>query len=523
MRQLIIALALILIVSVASVVEARVPRSAPPCNLDPVICNFLSSLRGHHNVLEHITSDPNGARNGAPGYHLWSTHDGAEHLCTATGQGPLTTTDWDCINISDATSTITVQRDDVDVDTSVNTLDFSTDFTVTSSPAGEANVSLNFNGVTGSGQAKQGTEYVPALWNTTTDLTFGGNNVLNLGPIFNIAGATSALSQENRFIIGWITWPSSIVAAPLTAAQQTHGYISSLQSKDTTGGGSSSQVGLDAANSTAINAGLAVNATGNFSTIGGGDHYFSSLRGLVFASDNYANTTASKGQMYGVLGLAEFDAAGFNANRAVGVFASSQVIAGTVDEAIGIEAFASGGTTLNCPIAITSQNPSLDPSLGFRTCIVSAATGTQTITLPDATGTFALTSSGDDLTIEKAVPTLTFSDSTNSTKIEMYLNADLMTFSDPDTANTETLQLDVANQIVHVPGQLNVTGNAAFHGEITSDKSDDIGWSVQTAANQACNTTCNRACVHGWETSAGEVAVDCSDATADKCLCAGSS
>ena len=53
---------------------------------------------------------------------------------------------------------------------------------------------------------------------------------------------------------------------------------------------------------------------------------------------------------------------------------------------------------------------------------------------------------------------------------------------------------------------------------ITSSATGSIGWSIQTGANTDCNTTCTFACVHGWDTSSGEVAVDCADATADKCL-----
>ena len=48
--------------------------------------------------------------------------------------------------------------------------------------------------------------------------------------------------------------------------------------------------------------------------------------------------------------------------------------------------------------------------------------------------------------------------------------------------------------------------------------------SVQAAANQACDTTCTSACVFGVNTAATEAdIVDCADATADECLCAGGS
>lgn len=66
-------------------------------------------------------------------------------------------------------------------------------------------------------------------------------------------------------------------------------------------------------------------------------------------------------------------------------------------------------------------------------------------------------------------------------------------------------------------------GTSSPEGALTIRLStDDIGWTIQSSSNQACNTTCSSSCVHGWETTSGEVAVSCSDATADKCLCAGS-
>lgn len=48
-------------------------------------------------------------------------------------------------------------------------------------------------------------------------------------------------------------------------------------------------------------------------------------------------------------------------------------------------------------------------------------------------------------------------------------------------------------------------------------------WTVSTAANTACNTTCVAACVFGQDTgTANGPIVACSDASADRCLCAGS-
>jgi hypothetical protein len=48
-----------------------------------------------------------------------------------------------------------------------------------------------------------------------------------------------------------------------------------------------------------------------------------------------------------------------------------------------------------------------------------------------------------------------------------------------------------------------------------------MGWTPVNAANQACNTTCTNACVFGMNTGALGNFVDCADATADTCICAG--
>jgi len=74
------------------------------------------------------------------------------------------------------------------------------------------------------------------------------------------------------------------------------------------------------------------------------------------------------------------------------------------------------------------------------------------------------------------------------------------------------------------------TGGAALSGAMvinpagsTSFAGNTMGWSVVAGANTACTTTCTSACVFGVNTAATEAdIVDCADATADECLCAGS-
>jgi hypothetical protein len=65
-------------------------------------------------------------------------------------------------------------------------------------------------------------------------------------------------------------------------------------------------------------------------------------------------------------------------------------------------------------------------------------------------------------------------------------------------------------------------GNIATTGTFTSSATGALGWTVQSATNQACNTTCVSACVVGTDAVTGGF-LACTDATADSCLCAGSS
>lgn len=64
--------------------------------------------------------------------------------------------------------------------------------------------------------------------------------------------------------------------------------------------------------------------------------------------------------------------------------------------------------------------------------------------------------------------------------------------------------------------------NINIAGTISSDRTTTIGWVVKSQANTACTTTCTSAAVFGWDAGATTI-VDATDATADKCVCAGPS
>lgn len=58
---------------------------------------------------------------------------------------------------------------------------------------------------------------------------------------------------------------------------------------------------------------------------------------------------------------------------------------------------------------------------------------------------------------------------------------------------------------------------------IIRSSTTDIGWRIVAAGNQACNTTCASACVFGIDIdSTTNSLLNCTDAAADRCLCAGS-
>lgn len=60
------------------------------------------------------------------------------------------------------------------------------------------------------------------------------------------------------------------------------------------------------------------------------------------------------------------------------------------------------------------------------------------------------------------------------------------------------------------------------NGTFQVDNGSSMGWSVQSSANQACNTTCVSGCVMGMNTAALGNFLACTDATSDTCLCSGS-
>jgi len=75
---------------------------------------------------------------------------------------------------------------------------------------------------------------------------------------------------------------------------------------------------------------------------------------------------------------------------------------------------------------------------------------------------------------------------------------------------------------LEVDGATYLDGTLTVADDLTSSAANDIGWTMQSGANTACNTTCTSGCVFGYDSDT-EVFVNCDGATADVCLCAGPS
>jgi hypothetical protein len=168
------------------------------------------------------------------------------------------------------------------------------------------------------------------------------------------------------------------------------------------------------------------------------------------------------------------------------------------------------------------------------TLTVTDPTADNTVTIPNQSGTVILSAGGIPESVNAiwgGAGTLIFEGTTaNDFETTLFVN---------DPTADRTLRLpDVGGTLLITNGAMSdgTVNNSVIGGtvpaagtfttlsattSITSSAPGTLGWSIVAAANQACTTTCTSACVHGWDTAAGEVAVDCANAIADKCLCAG--
>lgn len=254
------------------------------------------------------------------------------------------------------------------------------------------------------------------------------------------------------------------------------------------------------------------------------------------------NTDASSGVTGGVIWLIEDDGAAMGSGHRLGALNFT----GAVDAA---STLANSGAGI---FAITTEawtSTATGTRLSFETATNGAAFRTPKMSLGNdgflGVGTSSPTAlvdsssaTGGDIQVSRADTTVTAADVIGAYKFkgnDTSMTTQLL-FGKIEMTSTSTVSTDAAagDMTFYTTGttvggspvqalQITSAQNTIAAGTVTSTRTTDIGWSIVTGANTACNTTCTSACVHGWETTSGEVAVACSDATADKCLCAGAS
>jgi len=69
---------------------------------------------------------------------------------------------------------------------------------------------------------------------------------------------------------------------------------------------------------------------------------------------------------------------------------------------------------------------------------------------------------------------------------------------------------------------LSAVDTVTITSSLTMTSTTSMGWTVQAGANEDCNTTCTKACIFGFDDGLSTI-VPCTDETADKCVCGGSS
>ena len=136
---------------------------------------------------------------------------------------------------------------------------------------------------------------------------------------------------------------------------------------------------------------------------------------------------------------------------------------------------------------------------------------------------FTVTTDGASLGVDVTANAATLTAATTGTAT--FLGADAAGAANTalDTTGAGTIAIgsaDVTSTTVTTDG-----GAVTIDGTITSAATTTLGWTINAGADTACNSTCTSACVMGFELDAWDATslLECDDATADTCLCAGSS
>ena len=87
---------------------------------------------------------------------------------------------------------------------------------------------------------------------------------------------------------------------------------------------------------------------------------------------------------------------------------------------------------------------------------------------------------------------------------------------------TEVAKIDTSGNFTAIgSGTFTGSGGISTSGTMLFTGTSSAGFTIQSVTNQACNTTCVRACLFGFDLIAG--LLDCTSASADQCVCGGGS
>lgn len=464
-------LPLLLLGFMVPAVWAGTPRTVPPLD-DTLLRNFLKSIADHLNTLECLSANPDGTLNppgmlGRHGELKCAAYGGTNYICMNTSSGPSAGTDWSCLNVESASGTITVQSNDSTVDPNVTTLDFSTKFSITSSPSGEANIDLSG---------------ILAVQKNDVDVDTNVST-LDVSPAFT---ATSSPAGEANIGLAGGT-PCTSFRCWATYWNHTGSNPSTIDAMETNGangiaflGGAGATGDLWVGNDTFSNAGSPAGTTGWF--IGGGSMgadaagivindttstlttevwhppapLISSLQwsavnpsnaihgavgGVVTAfthPTSYSNINPTRGYVYGLVGVGGHRRGSQPINNITGLvgMTDSNTLSGsgTINKAYGVDAQHSGtggSTTLVTEAAglhttsvmpaitgygaliVTPTNSATNCGIGITTSgattCINGGGSASTFTFPTtSSGTIALTTNASDVIIQKADPTLIY-------------------------------------------------------------------------------------------------------------------
>ncbi len=309
-------------------------------------------------------------------------------------------TNWECANDTGATSAVVnIQNNDVAVGTSVDTIDFSTDFSVTASPSNEANIAIDYSasGITRKAQAESitggwtfgtGSTTFNSLstFNTDVDLTFAGTE--NLSLTSDLAGTVNL---------------ASIVGTPSSTSGTTRGlFIQQANSANTNGLDTAIAIDnadADLALTTAIS--IANSGGGGYTTILdttsldiSGTGAITGATGITSSGTiNFSGLTASKVVFTdGSKNLTSSGTVGVDqGGTGAGTFTTNGVLYGNGTSAIGVTAAGTNGQLL---LGVTSSAPAFGTMSGDATI---NNTGTLTIAADavalgtDTTGNYVAT------------------------------------------------------------------------------------------------------------------------------------